>query len=108
MDTLKVLCFRAGNRQSHSALTRLQPHGWYAGSMKLIHHELGPANPIVQYMTPKMDDALGKFYKLTGVQLPVEQEQYPNLIFTAGALEALGGILFILNVKLGAVILVSS
>lgn len=76
--------------------------------MKLIHHELGPANPIVQYMTPKMDDALGKFYKLTGVQLPVEQEQYPNLIFTAGALEALGGILFILNVKLGAVILVSS
>jgi hypothetical protein len=78
-----------------------------AGAMKLMMHEQGAANPILQYFTPKMDGALGKVHCMTGLQLPVEQEQYANMLFIMGAMELLGGVLFTLNVKLGAVILVS-
>lgn len=76
--------------------------------MKLVHHEEGPASPIVQYLTPKMDTALSKVHSLTGISLPIEPEQYPNLIFVTGSLELLGGVLFTLNSKLGATILVST
>lgn len=75
--------------------------------MKLMMHDQGAANPILQYFTPKMDGALGKVHSLTGLQLPLEQEQYANIVFVMGAMELLGGVLFTLNVKLGAVILVS-
>lgn len=70
-------------------------------------HDQGAANPILQYFTPKMDGALGKVHSMTGLQLPLEQEQYANIVFVMGAMELLGGVLFTLNVKLGAVILVS-
>lgn len=75
--------------------------------MKLVMHDQGAANPILQYMTPKMDGALATVHSYTGLYLPVQQEQYANIVFVAGALELLGGVLFTLNVKLGAVILVS-
>lgn len=75
--------------------------------MKLMMHDQGAANPILQYFTPKMDGALGKVHSMTGLQLPLEQEQYANIVFVMGAMELLGGVLFTLNVKLGAVILVS-
>lgn len=78
-----------------------------AGAMKLEMHHEGAANPILQYFTPKMDDALSKVHSLTGLHLPVDKEQYATIIFAAGALELLGGVLFTLNVKAGAVILVS-
>lgn len=54
-----------------------------------------------------MDGALASFYSFTGVQLPIEAQQYQNLVFVAGSVELLGGLLFILNVKLGAMLLVS-
>lgn len=76
-----------------------------SGAMKLMMHEQGAANPILQYFTPKMDGALGKVHSMIGLQLPVEQEQYANIVFIMGAMELLGGVLFTLNVKLGAVIL---
>jgi hypothetical protein len=76
--------------------------------MKMMMHEQGPANPILQYMTPKMDGALKMFHIYTGVQLPVEQEQYGTIVFVAGGLELLGGLLFTLNAKVGAVLLVSA
>lgn len=79
-----------------------------AGAMKLVMHEQGPANPILQYMTPKMDGALNTVFSYTGVRLPVEQEQYATIVFVAGGLELLGGLLFTLNVKLGAILLVST
>lgn len=79
-----------------------------AGAMKMMMHEQGPANPILQYMTPKMDGALKTFHSYTGVQLPVEQEQYGTIVFVAGGLELLGGLLFTLNAKVGAVLLVSA
>lgn len=59
--------------------------------MKLAMHEQGPANPIVQYMTPKLDGALDKVHSLTGLYLPVEKSQYESIVFMAGALELLGG-----------------
>jgi hypothetical protein len=76
--------------------------------MKLVMHDQGAANPILQYMTPKMDGALATVHSYTGLYLPLQQEQYANIVFVAGALELLGGVLFTLNVKLGAVILVST
>lgn len=76
--------------------------------MKLVMHEQGPANPIIQYMAPKVDGALDNFQQLTGLRLPIEQTQYQNIVFVAGSLELLGGVLFTLNVKLGSIILVGS
>jgi hypothetical protein len=87
--------------------TLLLPAAAAAGVMKLVHHELGPANPILQYMTPKVDASLSRVHSLTGVQLPVSQEQLSTLLFVAGSVELLGATLFTLNVKLGAVLLVS-
>lgn len=77
------------------------------GGMKMVMHEQGPANPILQYMTPKMDGALDTVYSYTGVRLPIEREQYATIVFAAGGLELLGGLLFTLNARLGAVLLVS-
>lgn len=75
--------------------------------MKLVQHEEGLASPVVAFMAPKMDQALNSLHSLTGLQLPLERGQYPNLVFLAGCMELLGGILFTLNVQLGAIILVS-
>lgn len=61
-----------------------------AGAMKLAMHEQGPANPIVQYMTPKLDAALDKVHSLTSLHLPVDKSQYESIVFMAGALELLG------------------
>jgi hypothetical protein len=76
--------------------------------MKLTHHSDGPGSPLVQFMTPKMDDALSRLHSLSGLQLRqvLPREHYPWLVFGAGCMELLGGILFTLNLKLGALLLV--
>lgn len=85
------------------------------------------------YMAPKMDLALSKVHRLTGLQLPIDkvrpgwrrasaarwrvslltllcrlcgQDMYPLIVLGAGCMELLGGVLFTLNVQLGAVLLV--
>lgn len=71
-----------------------------------MHHEEGPASPMVAFMAPKMDTALTRVASATGWEPPLEREQYPTLVFLAGCAELLGGILFTLNSQLGALLLV--
>ncbi|WIA12699.1 hypothetical protein OEZ85_006340 [Tetradesmus obliquus] len=76
-----------------------------SGAMKVAHHEESGEGPVVAYMAPKMNAALYRVEQYTGVRVPLEQEMYPMLVFAAGCLELLGGVLFTLNLKLGAFLL---
>lgn len=58
-------------------------------------------------MAPKMDHALKAAEHYTGVQLPIQKEHYVYLLGAAVFLELAGGILFIFNSNLGALMLLA-
>ncbi|KAF6255398.1 HR-like lesion-inducer [Scenedesmus sp. NREL 46B-D3] len=76
-----------------------------SGVMKVAHHEEPGKGPFVAYMAPKMDAVLDRLQQSTGVRVPLQQATYPLLVLAAGCMELLGGVLFTLNLKLGAVLL---
>eukprot|EP00882_Tetradesmus_deserticola_P013858 GHRQ01014717.1.p1 GENE.GHRQ01014717.1~~GHRQ01014717.1.p1 ORF type:complete len:155 (+),score=33.73 GHRQ01014717.1:323-787(+) len=76
-----------------------------SGAMKLAHHDETGDGPVVVYMAPKMDAMLNRIQHYTGLRVPLQQDHYPMLVLAAGCMELLGGVLFTLNLKLGALLL---
>eukprot|EP00877_Chromochloris_zofingiensis_P002921 jgi/Chrzof1/1262/Cz01g46220.t1 len=77
-----------------------------SGAMKFSHYNPQSGGPVVAYMSPKMDNVLQHLHRTAGIHVPLQQEHYSYLVLGAATLELLGAVLFVLNVKLGAILLV--
>ncbi|KAL3147255.1 hypothetical protein ABBQ32_002747 [Trebouxia sp. C0010 RCD-2024] len=76
-----------------------------SGFQKLTSFNLSTGGPVMSGMAPKMDNFLRTVDQLAGVQLPLPQGSYIFLLAIAIFLELAGGLLFIFNSTLGAVLL---
>jgi uncharacterized membrane protein YphA (DoxX/SURF4 family) len=62
--------------------------------------------PTMAYMQPKLELFLSRVGFAIGAERPLlEDRQYPAVVAAAGALQLLGGLLVLLNVRFGAVLL---
>jgi len=74
---------------------------------KFSSYDVSTGGPTTAYMAPKMDNFLSQVKAHTGVELPIDKGLYPTLILVAGAMEAIGGLLFLANSKLGSLLLLA-
>eukprot|EP00798_Chlamydomonas_sp_ICE-L_P005812 gene5812-6099_t len=54
---------------------------------------------IMAYMTPKLNSFFGKVHDLTGFEIPIDESMHPQILMVAAALEAVGGLLVMFNIK---------
>lgn len=76
-----------------------------SGMDKLQSFDLKSGGPVVAFMAPKLERFFDGLGDLTNIRISLQQEAYPYLILAAASLELVGGILFIADSTLGALLL---
>lgn len=78
--------------------------GSAAHKLQTFDKETG--GPTAAFMGPKLNAALEQFKSATGVEIPLKEAMYPHVILAAAALELVGGLLVLANIKAGAFFLI--
>ncbi|CAD7705331.1 unnamed protein product [Ostreobium quekettii] len=76
-----------------------------SGLDKFSNFDAETGGPSGKYMAPKMDAFREAFAERTGIQFPLQKEQYPYIILASAFLEVVGSVLFVADSSVGALML---